>query len=334
MNIEIAIFTLLSFFLLFICTKISYKFNLVDLPNKRKIHSKPTAYTGGITLSIIYLLAISLFKINDIQLQFILFAGFIISIVGLIDDEYNLNIIGKLILQLLPILYLIFFRELALTSMGDYYYFKLNLGDFKIVFTLLASLLLINAFNYFDGIDGSLTFSSFSVLAILYYLIADESLRLFLNIILIPLSIFLFFNFSLLKLPKLFLGDGGSLLIGFVISFILVYSANQKLAHPILLAWSVVVFVYEFLSVNIHRLKNKKNIFRASQDHLHHLLLKKNKSVIFTNILIMIINLLMFIIGYFTYILLGPLSSFSMFVFCFIIFYYIRNYFLVYNESN
>jgi hypothetical protein len=100
---------------------------------------------------------------------------------------------------------------------------------------------------------------------------------------------------------KLFLGDGGSLLLGFIISFILVYSANQKLAHPILLAWSVVVFVYEFLSVNIHRLKNKQNIFRASQDHLHHLLLKKNKSVIFTNILIMIINLLMFIIGYFTF---------------------------------
>ena len=141
MNIEIVIFTLLSFLLLFICTKISYKFNLVDLPNNRKIHLKPTAYTGGITLSIIYLLAILLFNINDIQLQFILLAGFFISIVGLIDDEYNLNIISKLILQLLPILYLIFFKELALTSMGDYYYFKLNLGDFKIVFTLLASLL-------------------------------------------------------------------------------------------------------------------------------------------------------------------------------------------------
>jgi UDP-GlcNAc:undecaprenyl-phosphate GlcNAc-1-phosphate transferase len=329
MNIDIVIFTLLSFFLLFICAKISYKFNLVDLPNKRKIHLKPTAYTGGITLSIIYLLAILLFNINDIQLQFILLAGFFVSIVGLIDDKYNLSIKNKLILQILPIIYLIFFRELALISMGDYHYFKLNLGEFKIFFTLLASLLLINAFNYFDGIDGSLTFSSISTIAILYYLIADENLRLFLIIILIPLCIFLFLNFSLLNLPKLFLGDGGSLLIGFVISFILVYSANQKLSHPILLAWSVVVFVYEFLSVNINRLKNKKNIFRASQDHLHHLLLKKNKSAIFTNILIVIINLLLFIIGYFTYIILGPLSSFFMFVFCFIFFYYLRKNLLV-----
>ena len=63
MNIEIVIFTLLFFLLLFICTKISYKFNLVDLPNNRKIHLKPTAYTGGITLSIIYLLAILLFTL-------------------------------------------------------------------------------------------------------------------------------------------------------------------------------------------------------------------------------------------------------------------------------
>ena len=327
MNIDIVIFTLLSYFLLFICTKISYKFNLVDHPNNRKIHLNPTAYTGGITLSIIYLLAIFLFNINDIQLQFILFIGFLISIVGLIDDKYNLNFKNKLILQFLPIIYLIFFKELALTSMGDYHYFKLNLGEFKIFFTLLASLLLINAFNYFDGIDGSLTFSSISTIAILYYLIADENLRLFLIIILIPLCIFLFFNFSLLKLPKLFLGDGGSLLLGFIISFILVYSANQKLAHPILLAWSVVIFVYEFLSVNIRRIKNKKNIFRASNDHLHHILIKKNNSIILTNIIIFFINIILFSIGYFAYVLFSPFFSLILFITMFVIFLIILIFF-------
>tara|TARA_X000000950_G_scaffold138472_1_gene171871 strand:+ start:1854 stop:2840 length:987 start_codon:yes stop_codon:yes gene_type:complete len=327
MNIEIAIFTLLSFFLLFICTKISYKFNLVDLPNKRKIHSKPIAYTGGITLSIIYLLAILLFNINDSQLHIILLSGFFISIVGLVDDEYNLNIKNKLILQLMPILYLIIFKKLVLTDIGNYHYFKLNLGEFKLVFTLLASLFLINAFNYFDGIDGSLAFSSISVLGILYFLIEDENFRLFLNILLIPLCIFLFFNFSLLKLPKLFLGDGGSLLLGFIISFILVYSANQKLAHPILLAWSVVIFVYEFLSVNIYRIKNKKNIFTAGKDHLHHILIKKNNSIILTDTIIFFINIILFSIGYFAYILFSPLFSLILFITMFVIFLIIRSVF-------
>ena len=62
----------------------------------------------------------------------------------------------------------------------------------------------------------------------------------------IPTLIFLFFNFSLLNFPKLFLGDSGSLLFGFLISFILIYAAKYNLTHPILLAWSVAIFVYEF----------------------------------------------------------------------------------------
>ena len=49
-----------------------------------------------------------------------------------------------------------------------------------------------------------------------------------------------------------------SLLIGFVISFILIYLANENLIHPILLAWSIVIFVYEFLTVNLIRIVNNK----------------------------------------------------------------------------
>ena len=94
-----------------------------------------------------------------------------------------------------------------------------------------------------------------------------------------PICIFLCFNYALFRLPKLFLGDSGSLLLGFIISFVLIYFANQKITHPILLAWSVSIFVYEFLAINLIRLKNKKSIFKAGQDHLHHILIKKTKSI-------------------------------------------------------
>ena len=145
--------------------------------------------------------------------------------------------------------YLVVFENLTLQQIGDYNYFKVELGSFVIPFTLMCVLLLINAFNYFDGIDGTLGFTSISVLIILYFLIPNQNFQLFLILILIPLAIFLCFNFSLFKLPKLFLGDSGSLLIGFVIAFVLIYLANQNLTHPILLAWSVVIFVYEFSMV-------------------------------------------------------------------------------------
>ena len=100
-------------------------------------------------------------------------------------------------------------------------FFNLDLGAFSIPFTFLSVLFLINAFNYFDGIDGILGFTSISTLMILYflivkenhYLIYEQNTEFFLMTISISIIVFLFFNFSFLKLPKIFLGDSGSLLL-------------------------------------------------------------------------------------------------------------------------
>ena len=334
MDSTIAIYILVSFIVLFLCGKISYKLNLVDIPNKRKIHFKATAYTGGIALSIILLSAIILFDSFNYDLSLILSIGFLISIVGFIDDKHNLSIGGKLSLQIIPIFYLVIFENFSLIQIGNYGLFDLDLGVFSIPFTFLSVLFLINAFNYFDGIDGMLGFTSISTLVILYFLaieqnshflILDQNTQFFLTIITISIGIFLFFNFSILNLPKIFLGDSGSLLLGFIISFILIFFANQNYIHPILLAWSVVIFVYEFLSINIIRLKNKQKLFRPGQDHLHHLLLKKSKSVFLTNFLITSFNIILFIIGYTSYLLINQLASLIMFIILFIIFLYFRN---------
>ena len=325
MNNTIIIYSLLSFLILFLCGKVSYKLNLLDHPNKRKIHTNATAYTGGFAISIILIFSIFLFTVSDKNLNIILSIAFLISIIGLIDDKYNLDVSSKLSLQIIPIFYLVVFENLALQQIGDYNYFKVELGSFVIPFTLMCVLLLINAFNYFDGIDGTLGFTSISVLIILYFLIPNQNFQLFLILILIPLAMFLCFNFSLFKLPKLFLGDSGSLLIGFVIAFALIYLANQNLTHPILLAWSVVIFVYEFLSINLIRLKNKKDPLKAGQDHLHHLLFNNTKSIFLTNFFISIMNIILFIIGYLSFLLISPLISLILFITFFIIFLILRN---------
>ena len=249
--------------------------------------------------------------------------AFLISIIGLIDDKFNLNVGGKLSLQIIPIFYLIVYENLTLHQLGDYDFFKLELGTFKLPFTLICVLFLINSYNYFDGLDGTLSFSSITVLAILYFLNSDENFRLYLITILIPLSIFLCFNFSIFKLPKMFLGDSGSLLLGFIISFILIYLANNKI-HPILLAWSVSIFVYEFLSINLIRLKNRINPFKAGKDHLHHILFNITKSVFLTNFLIMFTNFSLFIIGYLSFLLINPLTSLILFITLFFIFFIFR----------
>jgi len=327
MNYYIIIYSLLIFFLLLTFAKISYILNLVDLPNKRKVHSIPTANTGGVAISVCLLFALQELDIFDKNLALILSIGFMISIVGFIDDKFGLNTGGKLSLQIIPIFYLIVFENLTLTHIGDYDYFKLELGTFMMPFTLLCVLFLTNSFNYFDGLDGTLIFTTTSVLAILYFLAPYENFQLFLIMILIPISIFLLFNFSFFKLPKLFLGDSGSLYLGFVISFILIYLANKNFVHPILLAWTVSIFVYEFLSINIIRLKNRQNLFKAGKDHLHHLLFDRSKSTLFTNFFMSLLNIIFFLIGYYSFILVGSLASLILFIIFFIIYLTIRIFF-------
>ena len=96
------------------------------------------------------------------------------------------------------------------------------------------------------------------------------------------------------------------------------------LVHPILLAWSVVIFVYEFLSINLIRLMNNQNPFKAGQDHLHHLIFKKTNSIFITNIFISLVNVIFFIVGYFSFLMINSLCSFILFICFFIIFIILR----------
>ena len=325
MNYTILIYSIISFFLFFFCAKISYKFNLIDIPNKRKVHSEATAYTGGIAVSFSLVLSILIFDISDLKLNYILSIAFLVSIIGLIDDKFELNVGGKLSLQIIPIFYIILFNNLYIDTLGNYEYFQLNLGAFNIPFTFLSVLLLINSFNYFDGMDGTLSLALITVMIILYFLSYGQNLELFFIIILIPIFIFLFFNFAFFKLPKVFLGDSGSLCLGFIVSFILIYFAINDFAHPILLAWSIAIFVYEFLSINFIRIKMKRNPFKAEKDHLHHLIFKITNSNLLTNLFICLTNLILFLIGYLAFILINPLASLISFILLFLTFFIIRN---------
>ena len=69
------------------------------------------------------------------------------------------------------------------------------------------------------------------------------------------------------------------MLLGFIISFLLIYFAKENFIHPMLLAWSVVIYVYEFLSINLIRMKNKQMVFKPGLDHLHYLMIKNKNSV-------------------------------------------------------
>src|SRR6056300_722114 len=101
------IFIISNFIIFFLIAKISQNLNLLDKPNKRKINLIATPYTVGIGISICYIFSIYLFNVNIYEINLILSFSLLISIVGLIDDKYDLNIGSKLSLQIIPVIYLI-----------------------------------------------------------------------------------------------------------------------------------------------------------------------------------------------------------------------------------
>ena len=114
MTIQLSIYFLFSFIVILIITKLSYKLNLVDFPNKRKIHKSPVAFTGGISLCVCIFISNYMFIFDFKELNSILSMSTLIALIGLLDDKYNLNIGGKLSLLVIPIFYLVIFENIYL----------------------------------------------------------------------------------------------------------------------------------------------------------------------------------------------------------------------------
>ena len=137
--------------------------------------------------------------------------------VGIVDDKYNINPYLRLLFQFIATILLIQ-SGLVITSLGYYDFFgEINLYYFSYIITALSVVVLLNAFNFIDGIDG-LCVSAFivsNILIVIYIIFTNNfyiNLELYINISFTAL-LFLFFNLN--NSFKIFLGDAGSNFIGF-----------------------------------------------------------------------------------------------------------------------
>jgi UDP-GlcNAc:undecaprenyl-phosphate GlcNAc-1-phosphate transferase len=325
---------LLKYLFVSICTLLLIKITrifaeklyLVDKPNIRKKHLFEVPLVGGLIFAFANLI---IYSINDFSFSInkILVVSTIVAIIGFFDDKFELSVTKKIILLIIPI-FIIATDDLILTGLGNYKYFNdINFGSYAIICTVGAALLLINATNYFDGSDGNLLTMFINSLMILIYLNFENlEFRNFLSFLLSISVILLPFNLTFQKKYKIFLGNSGSLLLGFILSFCLIYSAEKYKIHPIILAFSVSVIIFDFLSVTIYRLTQGKNIFFPDNNHIHHLLIKFFDSNIISLIILNSINLLLFVISLIIYNYVGSIGSLFLFFFTFIFFFSFRFY--------
>lgn len=263
--------------------QVANKLGLIDKPNGRKVHAKPIPVIGGLAIGFTIILALfisPLFQMAVSKYAIVLTSSFLLMIVGILDDKINLRASHRLIIQMLCA-YAIAASGIRLTS----FYGILGISQFGVFAQYAITVFLIcgvvNAFNLIDGIDGlagMMSLLGLGLFGYLAWLLENYVLLVMIAVLLGSVGGFLKYNLSK---KKIFLGDGGSLLLGFVmvtmgIELIELTAANKSMdvSDAIAVVFGVfLVPVLDSLRVYYTRLKNGFSPFRADKSHIHHLFL-------------------------------------------------------------
>ncbi len=277
---------IITWFLIDIIRKISIKLKIFSIPNDRSSHDKIVPITGGVALCISWILIISFFNLfnfnnlnlSEIDIYIYSLAGIIMCIVGFYDDLNQMPALMKLCLQLFTFFIITFAQDGLINS----FHGVLGIYELSYVQSLLFSgfvfIVILNAINLIDGIDGlSASLTLFFLLNVTYlFYNANHSYYLLTGAFSSSLFVFIFYNFS--KNRKIFLGDTGSLGLGIVVSVISLgmLNTNQDFSYlvPINSAlFLVLILAYPLLDVIrvfVLRLYNRKSPFNADRNHIHH----------------------------------------------------------------
>ena len=278
------------------------KLKKFDSINARSSHSTLATKTGGIAVftTLFFITLYFYFTSNEIFDFSLLIPLAIIFVIGVYDDFYDADFKLKFFIQIIVAKLLIDNGFIINNYYGLFGIYEIPylLAQFTSVFVFLV---LVNAFNFIDGIDGlAVSFAIFSILGFEY--LNESSLLTLLNTIciggLIPLY---YFNFK--KENKIFLGDAGSLFLGSLIAINLFHylDIDQRVINRNRVLLSVAVLFYplvDLLRVFIIRINQNKSPFKADKNHIHHIIQDKVKNHFLTSSLILISSLMILIMSY------------------------------------
>ena len=300
-------FALLCFITAFVVTLIAIppiislirKYNLFDKPNARKEHTVPIPTMGG--LAIVAGMMISLFLwfpfSNSIPQICFFFSVLVMFGLGIMDDLKDLSAKYKFIIQtgLAGLIALSGIRIVSFEGLFGIYELPMMA---QYTFTFLAIVGITNAFNLIDGIDGlagGIGFMSLVILGLFLTLSGDVNTALIAFALSGGILAFMYFN---LNPARIFMGDTGSLILGFVIAVLCIrllqvniFSANSIIPHaPVFVLGIVFIPVFDTIRVFATRIWRGKSPFVADKTHIHHLLTNQGFSHAFAAKLICILH--------------------------------------------
>ena len=278
---------------------------LVDKPNARKHHDGQIPLIGGISIFAAVLAASLLWLPNTLELRMYLIASAMMVFIGALDDKYDLKVRIRIVGQIIIASLMIYGVGGYIANLGDLFGFgEINLGPVGIIFTYFAIIVVINAYNMVDGIDGligSLSLNTFTAIAILFLISGNNdylSYPLMLATATLP---YLVFNLGFFKkyTNKIFMGDAGSMFIGLSVIWLLSMGTQGENAsfRPVTALWICAVPLMDMLAIVMRRYRKGKSPFKPDRDHLHHILQRAGLSSRQTLIAITVFSVLMSLLG-------------------------------------
>ena len=308
----------LTFFSIPTIVKISRRKNLMDEPGIRSSHLRKIPNLGGI--AIFYSLAVcaSIFAFELFELYKFLFASLVILLyIGVMDDIVVMRAYKKLIAQIIVTALMVLGSDVRIRSffgvMGIY---ELSY-TVSVIFSMFTFIVLINSFNLIDGIDGlsgGYSIICSALFGISYFRLGEFNYPLVVLSAVIIGSVvgFLYYNLSPYRTNKVFMGDTGSMILGFLLAFTAIcfidIFIDKQLPDvpryflqtaPAVTVAILILPIVDTLNVVVIRLLNRQSIFAADKNHIHHSLLELGLTHRRSSAYIMVYYLFVVLVAYF-----------------------------------
>jgi len=281
---------LITYFAIPTIIKISRRKNLMDEPGARSSHLRKIPNLGGIAIFFSLGVCAPIFAYELFDRYKFLFASFIILFfVGVMDDIMVLRAYKKLLAQILVSALLVIGSDVRIRNLfGVFGVYEVNYY-ISVAFSLLTFIILINAFNLIDGIDGlagSYTIATSALFGISFFRLGshNDPLVVLCGILIAASLGFLVYNLSNKRSTKIFMGDTGSMILGFLLSFtgisfidIFIAKRDDVFYHlqsaPVIAVAILILPIIDTLTVIITRIYHKKSVLSPDKNHIHHKLL-------------------------------------------------------------
>ncbi len=267
---ELALVFAVAIILIKVIKTNALKLGLVDVPNGRSMHTRHHPRGAGIGFFLAVALVEPFFHFYLFLEHFmIIFAILTVFVVGVLDDHQDTCPKTKFFVIGLASL-MVYFDGISITTLGMLFGFDVQLGWLALPFTVFAIVGFANALNLIDGLDGLAGAISIVILAALFsigYDYNDTFMMAITAAFIASLLAFLVFNWNP---ASIFMGDSGSLVLGFLIGLLVIKAATH--VHPVTVLFLIAVPLLDTIIVMVRRKRQGKSMFVADKTHMHHVL--------------------------------------------------------------